>query len=694
MEFVRLWIDADLTRGFDRDFRRFAEPVQAVEFAAFAANRSIQKGIPNIDEAKLKINFPCKADWRYGNNSAPADKIGPPRSRPSEETNEELDPPEELLLATKNAILDSERNVHCIKALSFTLKDGCPHEKEQKSQVRFVSWAQREVLRFCNFDCECKNKRRVVAISHVWGPTRPSEIQGIPWTIPLEEGKEILDAFHGAKAEDLHWLDILCIDQSCQEELYVATKHMSKVFGEADIVNVWLRRRALPWPFFGVIDPAKSSNLLEELKPPVLGKYAYRQVKEAFDDLDTSYAQALIWFAYELLNSQWFMRVWTTQELILAQRVSFFHHPIDLALLQRWMQYLHDACKEPWIRAQAEKRMPQINHSIELKRQLDNGRSNSVPPLTSLYEAIAYRQCFFARDKVITMAPIIRRELALPTFELSDRSTELAETLWRHVVFSFASGPAGDTSILSVVTPGLSNRARGLWFPPISPYSYQRCPEFPDKKQKVQEAQYTIIPPQDLNDPGELRRVRMIPCKAIWFMDKGCERRESVYYTLTAPIEALVKQMEKDLETEMLPAPSVPGKETARKHLVAQSAADVEGMGNVVTFGNPNTEASAVSLAWIGVDAKEGGDGIEKATVRMAWPENWEEGVKEKRGFYRVWLYGSIDAEGDREFVESPQGQDPKYPPLGHPGIVGVAWVDLENAPDLSGYPVVDVVLP
>ncbi|KAJ3089509.1 hypothetical protein HDU96_003748, partial [Phlyctochytrium bullatum] len=369
----------------------------------------------------------------------------------------------------------------------FIFKDGCPHAKTPSQLLRFVSWTSKHILTVCRFGCpegltaESGTRRRVVAVSHVWG-IEPCciAVPGIPWGVPIGHAKDLAEAFAGCHDDDLHWLDILCIDQTSTEELMVATRHMSEVFGAADLVNVWLPTVEEPWPVLGIVPAASlkthlnaTGALLPEVAAKALqeAKFATARVTKFLDDYSYNFKgaktvedemkaqnSALAKLIEEAASSPWFQRVWTTQELVLAPRLAFYHAPLDSDVLLYWVHDFAgtvDHMKDfTWHEVANSQLRARIVDSLRLKQQLLQHHQSTSPtafPLQALYDAIAYRECSYQRDKIITMAPLLRQQLDLPAYDPADASEDLAERLWHHLVRKWVQ--AGDISVLSVVAP-------------------------------------------------------------------------------------------------------------------------------------------------------------------------------------------------------------------------------------------------
>ncbi|KAJ3100214.1 hypothetical protein HDU96_010418, partial [Phlyctochytrium bullatum] len=604
-----------------------------------------------------------------------------------------------------------------VRSLPFTLvlKDGCDHSKHPDAQVRLVSWPRKEVLVFCGFNCESRAAcgSRVVAITHDWDRTQMAKAEGVPWTLPLSELKDLEEAFAGAGSDDLHWLDILCVDQESPVELMAAARQVAKVFGEADAVNLWLPGCSA-WPFLGMVplDGETSSqhgSFLSALVPPKVSELVHKKLEDSLRErnvVDREAPGVMEMFVAETLLSNWFMRVWTTQEWLLAKRLTFFHQTVDMDIIRKNIEgFLESYDADPWMKRQMGLMKELLVSSLELKQTL---HSTTSPTLRNFHSAIAYRFSTFERDKVITMPPVLRSDISLPTnFDPLDRSSVLAERLWHHFVHHWIHAHPGDRSLLDIVSPGPASLSNGLWHAPINPLIFQRCPDptsFDDKK-AVHQASYDLSLPETPEKPAVLQRVRMIPCRAVWYFDKRDDREQTPlrpfpvdYFTIGDSFERVLRK------ASSTPPPSI---EAVVGYVKRSFTQNIEGMGAIV-FPSPS-ESSAVAVAWLGVEAHKAPTGsalhasttslahrpthrndnlLETATLRMAVPESVKPGVA-GAGYMKVRLYGSL---GDAS--PSPDGTGEEgFAGLKHSGLVGAAWVDVEGlaAEAWDAYPVVNL---
>lgn len=174
------------------------------------------------------------------------------------------------------------------------------------------------------------------ALSYVWGAPQPS--QGI--TIDLKIGvlsitrncQDALRQIRHLYGETTIWVDSICIDQSCETERCHQVSLMGDVYSRAKKVYIWLgqetpgTRRALECVDFAAtfmylpLDRDAAGGAGQRVKfqlkviPPVATFKLLRNWWKR-KELLRSYQHADL---EELLGMDWFSRIWTFQEVVLA----------------------------------------------------------------------------------------------------------------------------------------------------------------------------------------------------------------------------------------------------------------------------------------------------------------------------------------------------------------------------------------
>lgn len=174
------------------------------------------------------------------------------------------------------------------------------------------------------------------ALSYVWGAPQPT--QGI--TIDLKIGvlsitrncQDALRQIRHLYGDTTIWVDSICIDQSCETERCHQVSLMGDVYSRAKKVYIWLgqetpgRRRALECVDFAAtfmylpLDRDAAGAACQRVKfqlrviPPVATFKLLRNWWKR-KELQHSYRHADL---EELLGMDWFSRIWTFQEVVLA----------------------------------------------------------------------------------------------------------------------------------------------------------------------------------------------------------------------------------------------------------------------------------------------------------------------------------------------------------------------------------------
>jgi hypothetical protein len=155
---------------------------------------------------------------------------------------------------------------------------------------------------------------KYVAISHTWGDST-NTIEGIGWTvaswISLESCRALVEVYNNV------WIDSLCIKQEPSDEpdKSAQIKNMHNIYGNAKDVVVVLTGK-----FIEQLDAIhRLTQLFKELKPLLLEG-------ECTSTPDCPYIQSFQEIreaAIIVRRMQWFRRVWTLQEAIIPESLSF-----------------------------------------------------------------------------------------------------------------------------------------------------------------------------------------------------------------------------------------------------------------------------------------------------------------------------------------------------------------------------------
>ena len=145
------------------------------------------------------------------------------------------------------------------------------------------------------------------ALSHVWGSLYPLESIQVN-ELPFAISKIMLDSLRALRWSDsdrLLWIDMICIDQASAREKGNQVGKMDRIYEKAHRVVIYLG------------EPNGQSEegmrLLKHLVDPT-----DRAAERAWNATPAQQAEA---YLTDILDRDWFKRIWTVQEATLAQRV-------------------------------------------------------------------------------------------------------------------------------------------------------------------------------------------------------------------------------------------------------------------------------------------------------------------------------------------------------------------------------------
>ncbi|KAE9568677.1 hypothetical protein CGMCC3_g15249 [Colletotrichum fructicola] len=148
------------------------------------------------------------------------------------------------------------------------------------------------------------------ALSYVWGDssdTRPITVQQTAKNVTMNLEAALRHLRYPDRARML-WVDVLCIDQENFQERNQQVRWMSDIYSAATQVVVWL-------------GPATSVGF---------GAMATIQKYAADSELhwpDLKHDLLQLFQMYQFLHNEWWSRVWTVQEAVLAKQVTYQHGP-------------------------------------------------------------------------------------------------------------------------------------------------------------------------------------------------------------------------------------------------------------------------------------------------------------------------------------------------------------------------------
>ena len=155
------------------------------------------------------------------------------------------------------------------------------------------------------------------ALSYIWGDRNNDQtitIEGKPWKVTANLFKALGHLWHADRSRTL-WVDAVCINQDDTDERGHQVSHMGAIFRKAETVVIWLSEA---WPgvndafnFFTIAGQNPELHVNRALSPSLAG--------QGVDVESWRVIQALQHFA----SFAWWGRMWTVQEMVLAQHPVF-----------------------------------------------------------------------------------------------------------------------------------------------------------------------------------------------------------------------------------------------------------------------------------------------------------------------------------------------------------------------------------
>jgi hypothetical protein len=270
-----------------------------------------------------------------------------------------------------------------------------------------------------------KNEPPFEALSYVWGPQdklQTATVESTDGTTigTFQIGPSLASAIrhlrYGSKIRRL-WVDAICINQNDDAEKAIQVSRMNVLYSLATRVVAWLGEEE--------DDSSLAVSTLTHLGKQVETTLdGFRLTSPGADepewyniDVDLPYDERT-WDAIDALVSRsWFSRVWTAQEILLANRLAVVQcgsASISWMLFRRALECILDKSNIP----------SKCRSTVSLARtSVVNG---SDRPLHQVLGRHSHRQCFNPRDKIygmLGMAPPAFRAATMPNYRQSCEDT-------------------------------------------------------------------------------------------------------------------------------------------------------------------------------------------------------------------------------------------------------------------------------
>lgn len=243
------------------------------------------------------------------------------------------------------------------------------------------------------------------ALSYCWGDSTDTTTISV-CDKPFEATATLNRALRGLRLEDTDrvlWVDAVCINQSDLPEKNHQVPLMSRIYGEATSVAVWLD-----------ID-SECADLLREFHTCDY-HWDSRKNPPGVHSVTSSVLTLLVRLR-EFFESPWWTRVWTVQELLLAKAVKFyFDDLVELteaevfSVSESFFRHVSECCRD-WgslahvgvavdVHSAAHSmfgRVRMIQDALGQHRDPTEFRTHGVPKLATMFR---YRQATNPRDKL------------------------------------------------------------------------------------------------------------------------------------------------------------------------------------------------------------------------------------------------------------------------------------------------------
>ncbi|KAJ3042770.1 hypothetical protein HDV00_006589 [Rhizophlyctis rosea] len=276
-------------------------------------------------------------------------------------------------------------------------------------------------------------KETFTAISHVWGyPTPPLQI-GLPWAVPISSSSKFADILEIA-ADDggWFWCDVLCIDQSSDDDKVEAVKNMGRVHKAARRCVVLLDQRdgGIFDGWFDVFNESCEAEVLDMKTVKALERVAISDMnwmkrvwtfqEAAFPRIHDFYAESASQHTtLSLRHTQGTM----PNLLITVSALSYTHPAKHLSNLHSaWPQFVKFRNHaQTWIRETLNHQQPPITtrRSTSTSDQMDVTLSLNDSALTAL-----------------SVESVVRDAFRLMGILQSIHHVELGQRPWRNIIFA------------------------------------------------------------------------------------------------------------------------------------------------------------------------------------------------------------------------------------------------------------------
>ncbi|KAL8991832.1 MAG: hypothetical protein Q9169_007613 [Polycauliona sp. 2 TL-2023] len=172
------------------------------------------------------------------------------------------------------------------------------------------------------------------AFSYVWGEVdnlQTIELQGQPWPV-TPRLLEALTGLRSLKRSQYLWIDALCINQSDLAERQSHVAMMSRIYGQAATVRIWLETIEFVAPFLNRLIHLSERQGVQEFVENMLNKYSDLRLLTLDEEALTPSDAPL--YLQSFTSCPYWVCMWVLQEVILGRSVTLHRGSRTISLGQ------------------------------------------------------------------------------------------------------------------------------------------------------------------------------------------------------------------------------------------------------------------------------------------------------------------------------------------------------------------------
>jgi hypothetical protein len=318
------------------------------------------------------------------------------------------------------------------------------------------------------------------AISYVWGAAEASIEVSCNGT-DLAVTPTIFEMLCHLDSGRSYWIDAICINQHDTEEKTVQVPLMHRIYSRAAFVVIWMGMPTMQSEKF----MAEFSGLLENMRKwNAMSSQNLQPLVNATDLLVND--EDILHGMVHILESEWFERLWTFQECVLAKQPIILHGNLWISF-DDFLVYIHDGQqhREPYLSISlaeadiwaASPVIFEACRTLKLYREhLEQHKALSHNWMTFLLHALRSRNAKEPVDRAWAITGLFSESLRSKLDPLVDYSDSGRSDFWRtHILFAKTIMAEGQTLGLLAIPPTVEGRPYSVpsWCPALEGTS--RC---------------------------------------------------------------------------------------------------------------------------------------------------------------------------------------------------------------------------